>query len=47
MDPVTIGLFSVAVLFVLIVLGIHIGVALALTSLLGIWWITGKRNRCD
>jgi C4-dicarboxylate transporter, DctM subunit len=42
MDPVTVGLISVAILFVLIILGVHIGVSLALTSLLGIWWIRGS-----
>jgi C4-dicarboxylate transporter, DctM subunit len=39
MDPFVVGLISVGILFMLIILGVHIGVALALTSLLGIWWI--------
>lgn len=42
MDPLTIALVTVAFVFVLVLLGVHIGVALALLSVLGIWGITGK-----
>jgi C4-dicarboxylate transporter, DctM subunit len=43
MDPLTIGLVSVGGLFVLILLGFHVGVALAVTSFLGVYFITGQR----
>lgn len=42
MDPITIALLTIAGVFVLVLLGIHIGVALALLSVIGIWAITGK-----
>lgn len=42
MDPITIALLTIAGVFILVLLGIHIGVALALLSVLGIWAITGK-----
>ena len=42
MDPTTIVLITVGFVFVLVLLGVHIGVALALLSVLGIWGITGK-----
>lgn len=42
MDPITVALITVGFVFVLVLLGIHIGVALALLSVLGIWGITGK-----
>lgn len=42
MDPITISLLTIAGVFVLVLLGVHIGVALALLSVLGIWAITGK-----
>jgi len=42
MDPTTIALLTVAGVFALVLLGVHIGVALALLSVLGIWAITGK-----
>jgi len=42
MDPTTVALVTVGFVFVLVLLGIHIGVALALLSVLGIWGITGK-----
>ena len=42
MDPVTVGSLSIAVIFVLILLGFHIGVALAVTSFAGVYLITGK-----
>jgi tripartite ATP-independent transporter DctM subunit len=42
MDPNTIALVSVAGVFVLVLLGVHIGVALAVLSVGGIWAITGK-----
>ncbi len=42
MDPVLIGALSAALVFVLIIIGMHVGVALALTSVLGIYLISGK-----
>ncbi len=42
MDPVLIGALSAALVFVLILIGIHVGVALALTSVIGIYLISGK-----
>lgn len=42
MDPTTIALITVGFVFFLVLLGVHIGVALALLSVLGIWGITGK-----
>ena len=42
MDPVLIGALSAALVFVLILIGLHVGVALALTSVLGIYLISGK-----
>ncbi len=42
MDPTTIALISVGFVFTFILMGVHIGVALASTSVLGIWAITGK-----
>ena len=42
MDPITIGIGSVVVLTALILIGFHIGVALALTSFVGIYLITGR-----
>ena len=42
MDPITVALITVGCVFVLILLGMHIGVALALLSVLGIWAISGK-----
>jgi len=41
-DPVTIGALSVAAIFILILLGLHIGVALATVSFAGAYLITGK-----
>ena len=42
MDPITIALLTIAGVFILVLLGVHIGVSLALLSVLGIWAITGK-----
>ena len=42
MDPSNIALLTVAGVFTLVLLGVHIGVALALLSVIGIWAITGK-----
>jgi len=42
MEPITIALITVVLVFILILLGVHIGVALALLSVIGIWAITGK-----
>ena len=44
MDPVTVGALSIAAIFLLILLGFHIGVALAAVSFTGVYLITGK---CD
>ena len=41
-DPTTLALISVGLVFALIVLGVHIGVALAAVSVLTLWGITGK-----
>lgn len=40
--PTTLALVSVVLVFALIVLGVHIGVALAAVSVLTLWFITGK-----
>jgi C4-dicarboxylate transporter DctM subunit len=42
MDPIFIALLTVAGVFVLVLIGVHIGVSLALLSVVGIWAITGK-----
>lgn len=42
MDPTTIAILSVALVFFLILFGAQIGVALAAVSVLGIWAMTGK-----
>lgn len=42
MEPLTIALITVAAVFILILLGMHIAVALGLLSVIGIWAITGK-----
>ena len=42
MEPMTIALISVAFLFAFIIMGVHVGVALASISVIGIWAITGK-----
>jgi C4-dicarboxylate transporter DctM subunit len=42
MPPTTLALISVALVFLLILLGVHIGVALAAVSVVTIWCITGK-----
>ncbi|HEX5287052.1 MAG TPA: TRAP transporter large permease [Polaromonas sp.] len=44
MEPTSIALITVGFVFVLVLLGAHIGVALALLSVIGIWGITGKLN---
>jgi tripartite ATP-independent transporter DctM subunit len=44
MDPITIAIIMVGLVFILVLLGVHIGVALAFLSVLGIWGITGKPN---
>jgi len=41
MEPLTIGLMLIGLLLVLILLGVHIGVALMTMSIVGVWWITG------
>jgi len=42
MEPTSIALITVGFVFFLVLLGVHIGVALALLSVIGIWGITGK-----
>jgi tripartite ATP-independent transporter DctM subunit len=42
MEPTSIALITVGCVFLLVLLGVHIGVALALLSVIGIWGITGK-----
>jgi tripartite ATP-independent transporter DctM subunit len=42
LDPVTIGALSIAAIFLLIILGFHVGVALAAVSFGGVYLITGK-----
>lgn len=42
MDPITIGLLSIVALVVLILLGVHVGVALAIMSICGIWAVRGN-----
>src|SRR5665811_1353070 len=42
MDPINIALFTILGVFILVLIGVHIGVALALLSVVGIWAITGK-----
>ena len=43
MDPLTIGMASVVVLFILILIGFHIGIALAATSFVSVYFIMGER----
>jgi len=42
MDPVTIGLLTIVALVALILIGVHVGVALALMSVVGIWAVRGN-----
>ena len=42
MDPITIGYLSLAAIAVAIYAGLHVAIALAGVSLLGVWAITGK-----
>ena len=44
MDPVLIGALSSIVVCVMIMLGMHVGVSLAVTSLIGVYLITGRLN---
>lgn len=44
MEPITIGLASIVVLFALVLYGVHIGVALGSVSVVGLWLITGSPN---
>lgn len=44
LDPVTIGFVSVGAIFVFVLLGFHIGVALAAISFLGVYLVTGRFN---
>ncbi|MGE5145714.1 MAG: TRAP transporter large permease [Candidatus Eiseniibacteriota bacterium] len=43
MDPITVGLVSVLALTVLVLVGLHVGVALSLTSFVGLYLVTGQR----
>lgn len=42
MDPISIALLTIVGVFLLVLIGVHIGVSLALLSVIGIWAITGK-----
>lgn len=42
MEPVTVAVITVVLLFCLIIAGVHVGFSLALMSVVGIFWITGK-----
>jgi len=42
MDPTAIAIIAIAAVFALVLVGVHIGVALALLSMLGLWALTGK-----
>lgn len=42
LDPVLVGVLSVAAIFALILVGFHVGVALAFVSFLGVYLITGR-----
>lgn len=42
MEPLAVGLLSLALILVLIYAGLHVGIALAGVSLLGVWAITGQ-----
>lgn len=44
MDPVVVGALSSVVVCVMIMLGMHVGVSLALTSVIGVYFISGKLN---
>ena len=44
MDPVLIGALSSVVVCVMILLGMHVGVSLALTSVIGVYLISGRLN---
>jgi tripartite ATP-independent transporter DctM subunit len=44
MDPITIALITIGLLMLAIILGVHIGIALAAVSAVGLWWITGEIN---
>ena len=41
MDPVVVGALSSVVVCVMILLGMHVGVSLALTSVIGVYFISG------
>ncbi|MDH5212111.1 MAG: hypothetical protein OEW96_10630, partial [Betaproteobacteria bacterium] len=41
-SPTTLAILSVVLVFVLILLGVHIGVALAAVSVLTLWLLIGK-----
>jgi len=43
-DPVVVGALSSVVVCVMILLGMHVGVSLALTSVIGVYFITGRLN---
>src|SRR5690554_5646580 len=41
-DPLTIGILSILGLFALILIGFHVGVALMVSSYVGVWAIVGR-----
>lgn len=41
MDPFLVGLLSVALILIAVIIGVHIAIALALVSIIGLWMIIG------
>lgn len=44
MDPITIGVISVCILILLVLLGVHVGVALSIVSVSCLWLISGSTD---
>jgi len=44
MDPFFVGLLSIGLVLIAVIMGLHIGVALALVSVVGLWMIEGDPN---
>jgi tripartite ATP-independent transporter DctM subunit len=42
MDPIMVGIVTFILLIILVVIGVHIAIALALTSILGVWFALGN-----
>lgn len=42
MDPLSIGVFGIVLLVIFLILGVHVAVAMMVTSLVGVFWITGS-----